>query len=164
VGFYVARLSKDGKRLSLGMGAGLRASLAIALALALASMALEGRWLELDAAGRLGALAVLLLLGAAALYRDEIRLDREAGTVDQLRGVGFLVSRKTRPLAALSALELSWHEVRKPGFGDERRALVLLELGDRPVLLERSIPERKARALAAALAAFMPPPFELRET
>jgi len=164
VGFYAARLSKDGKRLLLGMGTGLRLSLAAAFILALASLVLEGRWLGLAAASKLGSALVLVLLGAAAFYRDEILVDRAALTVSLIRGLGPLVSRTDRPLSDLSALELSWHGVRKPGFGDERRALVTLELGGRQALLERSIPERKARALAAALAAFMPPPFEVRET
>ncbi len=164
MGFYAARLSKDGKRLLLGMGTGLRLSLAVAFILALASLVLEGRWLGLAAASKLGSALVLVLLGAAAFYRDEILVDRAALTVSLIRGLGPLVSRTDRPLSDLSALELSWHGVRKPGFGDERRALVTLELGGRQALLERSIPERKARALAAALAAFMPPPFEVRET
>lgn len=164
MGFYAARLSKDGKRLLLGMGTGLRLSLAAAFILALASLVLEGRWLGLAAASKLGSALVLVLLGAAAFYRDEILVDRAALTVSLIRGLGPLVSRTDRPLSDLSALELSWHGVRKPGFGDERRALVALELGGRQALLERSIPERKARALAAALAAFMPPPFEVRET
>ncbi|MBP7094842.1 MAG: hypothetical protein KBC36_02000 [Spirochaetia bacterium] len=164
MGFYAARLSKDGRRLVLGMGTGLRLSLAVAFILALASLVLEGRWLGLAAASKLGSALVLVLLGAAAFYRDEILVDRAALTVSLIRGLGPLVSRTDRPLSDLSALELSWHGVRKPGFGDERRALVTLELGGRQALLERSIPERKARALAAALAAFMPPPFEVRET
>lgn len=164
MGFYAARLSKDGKRLLLGMGTGLRLSLAVAFILALASLVLEGRWLGLAAASKLGSALVLVLLGAAAFYRDEILVDRAALTVSLIHGLGPLVSRTDRPLSDLSALELSWHGVRKPGFGDERRALVTLELGGRQALLERSIPERKARALAAALAAFMPPPFEVRET
>ncbi|MBN1241562.1 MAG: hypothetical protein JXA15_02510 [Spirochaetales bacterium] len=164
MGFYAVRLSKDGNRLLLGMGTGLRISLAVAFLLALASLVLEGRWLGLPASGKLGSALVLVLLGAAAIYRDGILLDRAAAKVSLIRGLGPLASRKTRPLADLGAIELSWHGVRKPGFGDERRALVSLELGGRQVLLERSIPERKARALAAALAAFLPPPFKVRET
>jgi hypothetical protein len=164
MGFYAARLSRDGNRLTLGMGPGLRFSLALAFVLAFASMVLEGRWLGLEPAARLGSALVLALLGAAALYRDEILLDRGTKTATRLCGVGPLVSRKGGPLDALVAVELSWHGVRRPGFGDERRAGVFLEFGARQIPLERSIPERKARALATALAAFMPPPFEVRET
>jgi len=148
--------------LKLGMGLGLRISLLSALLLAAASLFATGRWSGLSAGSKAGSGVVLGVLALAALYRDEYELERQASTLTERRGWGPLARARTQALSELRAIELGTHGVRRPGFGEERRASVSLNVGGRSVLLERSIPEPKALALATALKAFLGDPFEIR--